>query len=75
MNKNNINYTNSTTNTELVPSISLLLQLLLTNLTILQQAISTVTTQNHQPAPNISIQSSTSIAGVINTSVNIQIFN
>ncbi|CAB4473552.1 unnamed protein product [Rhizophagus irregularis] len=67
-NKNNINHTNSTANTELVPSISSLLQLLLTNPTILQQAVSTVTTQNHQPAPNISIQLSNSIAGVINTS-------
>lgn len=36
VNKNNIN-TDSTANTELVPSVSSLLQLLLTNPTILQQ--------------------------------------
>ncbi|CAB4382259.1 unnamed protein product [Rhizophagus irregularis] len=55
--------TNSTVNTELVPSVSSLLQLLLTN----QQAISTVTTQNHHPTPNISISSSSATAGIIDT--------
>ncbi|CAB5388919.1 unnamed protein product [Rhizophagus irregularis] len=55
--------TNSTVNTELVPSVSSLLQLLLTN----QQAISTVTTQNHHPTPNISLSSSSATAGIINT--------
>lgn len=63
-------------NSEAIPNVNLLLQLL-TNPTALQQATTTITTQNQQissaptpPIPTISTPSN-ALIGVINTSVNI----